>query len=386
MKSNKDVYVGLCTVDFNGKRYSYTVPKPEYVDVADFFTKNYYCGGVLFVRNECVHRLLSHSRFMNTVLHEIVVNAIKAKASVQFVNLSCVVYVGVMLKSVASELLTCNAGLQDGVVSEATDGKLKIDRTLRKEHTGEVDFFILSKDSALLTKCLDTLFDSLGCKNHNCHVLWNGTPEEYERMLRRYCQWVHFDFTNEPFNYSSYINFLLRKTKNDVVLVNDDIEFVSLDWLDNMINTQQKHKADVVGAKLMYPNNRPVSAKWYEHTQKLQHAGIHFDNGKIVNITDVVANKPEHNVIRQTKAVTFALVLLSRGTLKRVGEFDETFPLSFNDVDYCLRVNKCGGKVFYDPNAYALHSESLTRREDFDKQKDTEHLRLFLQKYGVTND
>jgi GT2 family glycosyltransferase len=60
--------------------------------------------------------------------------------------------------------------------------------------------------------------------------------------------------------------------------------------------------------------------------------------------------------------VTGACLAIKRSTYLRVGGFDEiTFPVAFNDVDFCLRVGKAGFRNVWTPYVEIYHHESATR-------------------------
>ncbi|HVR43458.1 MAG TPA: glycosyltransferase family 2 protein [Thermoanaerobaculia bacterium] len=56
-----------------------------------------------------------------------------------------------------------------------------------------------------------------------------------------------------------------------------------------------------------------------------------------------------------------AALMLQRGTLERVGAFDERFlPAWFEDVDYCRRIAESGGTLLLVPSARVVHSGGST--------------------------
>src|SRR5688500_10773158 len=63
---------------------------------------------------------------------------------------------------------------------------------------------------------------------------------------------------------------------------------------------------------------------------------------------------------RNFSAVTAACLMTRRAVFDEVGGFDETFPIDFNDVDYCLRVRRAGYRIVYTPYARLYHHESAS--------------------------
>ena len=50
-----------------------------------------------------------------------------------------------------------------------------------------------------------------------------------------------------------------------------------------------------------------------------------------------------------------------RDVFEKVGGFDESFVMAFNDVDLCLRIQAAGYRVLMAPDAELYHLESKTR-------------------------
>lgn len=50
--------------------------------------------------------------------------------------------------------------------------------------------------------------------------------------------------------------------------------------------------------------------------------------------------------------------------LEYCGMEEETFPIAFNDVDLCLRIQASGRKLIWDAFAVLIHAESASRGKD----------------------
>jgi len=74
-----------------------------------------------------------------------------------------------------------------------------------------------------------------------------------------------------------------------------------------------------------------------------------------------------HALPQFTSAVTAACLLVQRDRFMAVGGLDERhFPVAFNDVDLCLRLNQRGWQSLYEPRATLIHHESVSRGLDQD--------------------
>jgi GT2 family glycosyltransferase len=158
-------------------------------------------------------------------------------------------------------------------------------------------------------------------------------------------------FHQDNLGFAKTVNVGLDEARhygNDALLVNADMEFTNDHWLDLMLDTD----ADIVGAKLLYPNHNLV-----------QHSGIYYSfYTRLFSHIGRFAppETPELNVERECP-VTGALMLIRHRVLETIGLLDENFEFGFEDVSYCLDAIQAGFKVVYQPKAVAIHHESAFR-------------------------
>jgi GT2 family glycosyltransferase len=138
--------------------------------------------------------------------------------------------------------------------------------------------------------------------------------------------------------------------------LNNDTEVIDPEWLTSMAEHIQRAEVGAVGAKLLYPNNT------------VQHAGVLLaeksapDHAYRAAPADSLENGGQLQIIRNYSAVTAACMLTRRDVFEQVGGFDEMeLPVSYNDVDYCLKLRKAGYLIVYTPFARLYHHESASR-------------------------
>ena len=169
----------------------------------------------------------------------------------------------------------------------------------------------------------------------------------------------------EPFNFSRSINRGLQvATGSMLLLLNNDIEVTSPDWLKEMVSCMCYRRAGIVGAKLLYPNNT------------LQHAGVIVGFGQLAGhwfvgeTADFPGPMGRLHVRQSFSAVTGACMLISRQCFEAVGKLDErSFAIAYNDIDYCLRAGAAGFRVVWTPFATLTHRESASRGSDVAPEK-----------------
>jgi O-antigen biosynthesis protein len=175
---------------------------------------------------------------------------------------------------------------------------------------------------------------------------------------------VDFD---EPFNFSKKINCGAVHSDGEMLLMlNDDMEVVTPNWLERMVMYAGLPGIGAVGGRLVWEDGR------------LQHVGITFENvgypGHIYRGFAGDWNGYSNSVLvaQNYLAVTGACLMTPRADFDRVGGLSTTFPVNYNDMDYCLKLIAEGRRVVYDPDTVLYHFESSSRTtvvEDWEKEQ-----------------
>ena len=161
------------------------------------------------------------------------------------------------------------------------------------------------------------------------------------------------------------------------MLLNSDV-IPLRDWLACLqYATAAAREVGIVGAKLLYPDNRiqyggtirnSWAPQWFDHRYRFKPA--HFGPA---------------NVSGPTLAATGACMYIRREVLDRVGLFDEAYGMGYEDVDYCLRAWQAGYSVVYAPSAQLHHHESLTRGTTVgERERKSQH--VFWRRWGNSFD
>ncbi len=171
---------------------------------------------------------------------------------------------------------------------------------------------------------------------------------------------------DRPFNYSALNNAAVAVSRGEyILLLNNDMEVISSNWLSEMLSLAQRNRAGCIGAKLFYPNGT------------VQHAGL------IVGLAGVAGHshyRTSRNNIgyygrlifyHSLAAVSGACLLVSRKIYDHVGGLNETdLAIAYNDVDFCLKVAEAGYQNAWTPFAELFHHESASRgHEDTPEKK-----------------
>lgn len=228
-----------------------------------------------------------------------------------------------------------------------------------------VSILIPNKDHIdYLKKCIDSIVEKSTYENVEIVIIENNSTKretfEYYEELTSSSQPVPIRIItwDKPFNYSAIINFGVKKAHGDyLLLLNNDTSVITPNWVEILLGIASRQEVGMVGVKLLYPDDT------------IQHAGVCFDGQRaehqFVNLPRrgtgyfCLADAP-----RNLSAVTAACAMTRRDVFEKVGGFDETFAVAYNDVDYCLSLREVGYLVVYTPEVEMYHHESVTRGSD----------------------
>jgi GT2 family glycosyltransferase/Flp pilus assembly protein TadD/glycosyltransferase involved in cell wall biosynthesis len=148
-----------------------------------------------------------------------------------------------------------------------------------------------------------------------------------------------------------------------VFLNNDTIPHPG--WLEALIRGAEQDGADIVGAKLIYPNGR------------VQHAGVAFDEESIGY--HIFQKQPASiagaNRKRFMQCVTAACMLVRHEVHSELNGLDEAYVNGFEDVDFCLRAGARGKKILYTPESVLIHFEETSEGR---KSHEDQNMRRYL--------
>lgn len=168
------------------------------------------------------------------------------------------------------------------------------------------------------------------------------------------------------FNYAAINNLGAKHATGEyLVLLNNDTEVITINWIEELLMYAQREDVGAVGAKLYYAD------------MTIQHAGVVIGLG-----AHRTAGHSHYKVARtnlgymgrlcyaqDVSAVTGACLMVKKSLYEEVGGLDEAFAVSLNDVDFCLRLLEKGFWNVFTPFAELFHYESISRGLDDNGEK-----------------
>lgn len=259
---------------------------------------------------------------------------------------------------------------EDGVRVEF--GTLKGSYRVHREVKGNplVSIVVPFKDKPeLLDSCLNSILNRSSYQNFEIVGVSNNSTEP--RTLERMAAFsaaddrVRFVEKNIPFNFSAICNYGVQQARGEyIVLLNNDIEIITSDWIERMLEHAQRDEIGAVGCKLLYPDGR------------IQHAGV------VAGMVGAAGHPhkffPDHHIgyhgrlhmVYNVSAVTGAMMMVKKSKFDAVGGLDEEkLAVAYNDIDLCLKLLDAGYYNLFTPHAKATHHESVSRGYEDTEEK-----------------
>lgn len=231
-----------------------------------------------------------------------------------------------------------------------------------KNKNAKVSIIIPSRNkSDLLRKCLRSIERKSTYRNFEIIVIDNNSDQgDFFSLMKQYSRQSKTQFKcvrdDGVFNFSRLINLGRKNASGEfLVLLNNDTEVISPDWLEAMMEHVQRKEIGVAGAKLLYDNDT------------IQHAGVIVGLGGAAG--HVLVGEDRHgpgyfnyvNMLNTYSALTGACFMVRTSVFDEVNGFDEIFTTEYNDVDFCLKVMEAGYRNLYVPHCELYHFESISR-------------------------
>lgn len=224
-----------------------------------------------------------------------------------------------------------------------------------------VSIVIPTRDAPeVLATCLDSIRALSTYPNLQVVCADNGTVNEDALRKMREPGIERVDCPG-PFNYSKVNNKAIAEAARGefLLLVNNDIEVLSPDWVERLLFYAEQPDVGAAGALLLYPD------------RSVQHAGVALGfRGTADHVhrrasPDADGYAGSLACAREVSAVTAACLMVKRSLYDQVGGLNEYYRVLYQDVDFCLRLRGLGKRNIYAPGARLIHHESYTRQTDY---------------------
>lgn len=220
-----------------------------------------------------------------------------------------------------------------------------------------------------LRRCIKSIVEKSTWENYEIIVVENNSETKeifsYYEELKNNPQ-IKVVTYNGEFNYSRINNLGVSQATGDyVLLLNNDTQVITVNWMEELLMYAQRQDVGAVGGKLYYGD------------KTIQHAGVVIGLGAHRTAGHVHYRQKRENLgymgrlcyAQNMTAVTGACLMVKRALYEEAGGLDESFAISLNDVDFCLKLRRMGYLNVFTPFAELYHFESISRGLDDQGEK-----------------
>lgn len=234
----------------------------------------------------------------------------------------------------------------------------------------KISIVIANKDHKEdLKRCITSILEKSTYENFEIIVVENNSTEketfDYYQELEENekIKIITFEGT---FNYSAVNNLGVANAGGEyILLLNNDTQVITVNWIEELLMYAQREDVGAVGAKLYYAN------------KTIQHAGVVLGLGAHRTAGHSHYGQHRENLgymgrlcyAQNVSAVTGACLLVKKSLFEEVGGLEESFAISLNDVDFCLKLREKGYLNVFTPFAELYHFESISRGLDDNGEK-----------------
>lgn len=229
----------------------------------------------------------------------------------------------------------------------------------------KISIIIANKDHEPdLRRCITSIMEKSTYDNFEIIVVENNSEtaeiQKYYEELKQN-EKVRIITYHGPFNYSAINNLGAEKAEGEyLLLLNNDTQVITVNWMEELLMYAQRDDVGAVGAKLYYGD------------KTIQHAGVVLGLG--AHRTAGHSHYMQHRenlgymgrlcYAQNVSAVTGACLMVSKELFEKAGGLEESFAVSLNDVDFCIKLREMGYLNVFTPFAELYHFESASRGLD----------------------
>lgn len=170
---------------------------------------------------------------------------------------------------------------------------------------------------------------------------------------------------SENKGYAHAVNQGIAKAKergfDQYIVINSDT-YVKENFIAKVKSALTTHPNSIIGGKIYYAPGYEYHKDRYEKEDLgkiIWYAGGHIDWNHALAIHENVDQKDkEKSIVKRTDFITGCLMCYDSLVLEKIGEWDESYFLYFEDADFCERAKRKGIILYYDSEIVIWHKNA----------------------------
>lgn len=166
--------------------------------------------------------------------------------------------------------------------------------------------------------------------------------------------------------YSYGVNKGLKKALedglNNFCVINNDI-FFKQNFIKNSLNSIVNHPSSIIGGKIYYAPRFEYHKNRYQKSdlgKVVWYAGgsVDWNHALTPHIGVDEVDRGQFDSFKEIEFVNGAFMLFDKSVVNKIGFWDESYFLYFEDADFCVRAKRAGIKIYYDPKIIIWHKNA----------------------------
>jgi len=239
-----------------------------------------------------------------------------------------------------------------------------------------------------LPECLRTLTEDLKFTSHELILIDNGSTDGSVEYIKRHYPQAALVENGVNLGFAPAVNIGLERARGQYLYVlNQDLRFRPGATGTLLERLKAEPKLGMIGPGYVYFDGRPHRSaralptyrhvfyrallldRLFPHHREFSHWRMGWFDHK------------EEMYVDQPMG---AVMLMPRAVVDKLGLMDESFPILFNDVDYCRRLRNAGYRLLYYPKAVVEHHVGASTSKRPYRMKVVSHFSMYryLRKYA----
>ncbi|NOY77124.1 MAG: glycosyltransferase family 2 protein [Calditrichaeota bacterium] len=223
-------------------------------------------------------------------------------------------------------------------------------------------------NASALQATLSSLVENVSFRPLEIILIDNRSTDETLDIIRSFARKastkdvrILFRLNKKNRGFTHAVNQGLRHATGELILfLNPDVQLAknSVEQMVELLTVQPD--VGIVAPQLLFPNGRIQPScrhfpRYRDVIFELTGLSRLFSRSKFFNYWKM--GYFPHNRIRRVDQPQGACLLTTRSIVNRIGPWDERFFLFFSDVDWCRRVKRIRKKIYFYPEAKAIHKK-----------------------------